>query len=40
MRMQRIVWGFAALTTAAWIFGLWAEPPAMNGRGISHEVFY
>lgn len=40
MRMRRIVWGFAALTTAAWIFGLWAEPPAMNGRGISHEVFY
>ena len=40
MRMQRIVWGFTALTTAAWIFGLWVDPPAMNGRGISHEVFY
>lgn len=40
MRMRRIVWGFAAATTAAWLFGLWADPPAMNGRGISHEVFY
>ena len=40
MRMQRIVWGFTALTTAAWIFGLWVDPPSMNGRGISHEVFY
>ena len=40
MRMQRIVWAFTALTTAAWLFGLWADPPAMNGRGISHEVFY
>lgn len=40
MRMRRIVWGFVAATTAAWLFGLWADPPAMNGRGISHEVFY
>ena len=42
MRMQHIVWGFTALTTAAWVFGLWVDPdpPAMNGRGISHEVFY
>lgn len=40
MRMRRIVLGFVAATTAAWLFGLWADPPAMNGRGISHEVFY
>ena len=40
MRMQRIVWGFTALTTAAWLFGLWADPPALNGRGVTHEVFY
>lgn len=33
MRMQRIVWGFAALTTAAWIFGLWAEPPRHERPG-------
>lgn len=38
--MKRIVYGFAALTTAAWLFGLWVDPPAMNGRGLSHEVFY
>ena len=37
MRMRRIVWGFVAATTAAWLFGLWADPPAMNGRGISHD---
>ena len=36
MRMRRIVWGFVAATTAAWLFGLWADPPG----GISHEVFY
>ena len=40
MRMRRIVWGFVAATTATWLFGLWVDPPAMNGRGISHEVFY
>ncbi len=38
--MNRIVWGFAGLTTAAWLFGLWADPPAMNGREVVHEVFY
>lgn len=40
MRMQRIVWAFTALTTAAWLFGLWVDPPALNGRGVTHEVFY
>lgn len=40
MGMQRIVWGFTALTTAAWLFGLWVDPPALNGRGVTHEVFY
>lgn len=40
MRMQRIVWAFTALTTAAWLFGLWGDPPALNGRGVTHEVFY
>lgn len=40
MRMQRIVWAFTALTTAAWLFGLWIDPPALNGRGVTHEVFY
>lgn len=40
MRMQRIVWAFTALTTAAWLFGLWVVPPALNGRGVTHEVFY
>lgn len=40
MRMQRIVWDFTALTTAAWLFGLWVDPPALNGRGVTHEVFY
>lgn len=40
MRMQRIVWAFTALTAAAWLFGLWVDPPALNGRGVTHEVFY
>lgn len=40
MRMQRIVWAFTALNTAAWLFGLWVDPPALNGRGVTHEVFY
>lgn len=40
MRMQRIVWAFTALTTVAWLFGLWVDPPALNGRGVTHEVFY
>lgn len=40
MRMQRIVWALTALTTAAWLFGLWVDPPALNGRGVTHEVFY
>lgn len=40
MRMQRIVWAFTALTTATWLFGLWVDPPALNGRGVTHEVFY
>ena len=40
MRMQRIVWAFTALTTAGWLFGLWVDPPALNGRGVTHEVFY
>lgn len=40
MRMQHIVWAFTALTTAAWLFGLWVDPPALNGRGVTHEVFY
>lgn len=40
MRMQRIVWAFTALATAAWLFGLWVDPPALNGRGVTHEVFY
>lgn len=40
MRMERIVWGFVAAASAAWIFGLWVDPPAMNGRGVVHEVFY
>lgn len=40
MRMQRIVWAFTTLTTAAWLFGLWVDPPALNGRGVTHEVFY
>ena len=40
MRMQRIVWAFTACTTAAWLFGLWVDPPALNGRGVTHEVFY
>lgn len=40
MRMQRIVWAFTAFTAAAWLFGLWVDPPALNGRGVTHEVFY
>ncbi len=38
--MKRIIFGFAGLTVAAWLFGLWANPPAWNGRALSHEVFY
>lgn len=38
--MNGIIWGFAGITTAAWLFGMWASPPDMNGRALTHEVFY
>lgn len=38
--MKRITLGFAGLTIAAWLIGLWANPPALSGRELTHEVFY
>ena len=38
--MRKIVYGFCALTVAAWLLNLGINPPAMNGRGITHEIFF
>lgn len=38
--MRKIVFGICALTLAAWLLNLGINPPAMNSRGLSHEVFY
>lgn len=38
--MKGIIWGFVVITTMAWLFGLWVSPPDMNGRALTHEVFY
>lgn len=38
--MRKIIIGFCALTTAAWLLNLWILPPAVNGRSLTHEFFY
>lgn len=38
--MRKIVFGFCALTVATWLLNLGFNPPAMNGRGLTHEVFF
>ena len=38
--MKKIVFGFCALTITAWLVNFCLVPPVMNGRGITHEVFY
>ena len=38
--MRKIIFGFCALTLAAWLLNLGINPSAMNGRGLSHEIFY
>lgn len=38
--MRRITYGFTALTIVLWLFGLWFMPPAYNGRGWAHELFF
>lgn len=38
--MKKIVFGFCTLTVLAWLVNLGINPPAANGRGIVHEVFF
>ena len=38
--MRKIVFGFCALTVATWLLNLGFNPPAMNGRSLTHEVFF
>ena len=38
--MRRITYGFTVLTIVLWLFGLWFMPPAYNGRGWAHELFF
>ena len=38
--MRKIVFGFCALTVATWLLNLGFNPPAINGRGLTHEVFF
>lgn len=38
--MKRIVFGFCALTIAAWVLNLGINPPLMNPKALVKEVFY
>lgn len=38
--MRKIVFGFCALMVATWLLNLGFNPPAINGRGLTHEVFF
>ena len=40
MRIKKIILGFCALTVICWLINLQFNPVAMNGRAITHEVFY
>ena len=38
--MKKVVFGFCALTVAAWLLNFGINPPAMNAKALIHEVFY